>query len=258
MIKAQSSNQSTKEEFKLDHNLDMPISQNKASACHTHPAGPKGEVLEKENKRSEKVENPQGSPLPKEAQNKVSEKYSNNERKTKQKAEVSEGDKELRNLKTDEKKSEDDVSKNESSKTSTRPKSVDPPQDHKLSGKAKVCSTLEGSTETIAKDQIDITMSNEEKSQNVLKLCQAAAIKEKNEEISSKGACKQVGKREFKKDLHLLNQLKSLASNPTPGLKSNFNNNISHLSNYIEGYKRTQEKEISLAVESDDPQDMRI
>ena len=96
-------------------------------------------------------------------------------------------------------------------------------------------------------------MSNEDKSENVLKLREEESKQEEAEEISSTGPTKEFTNQEFRKDPDLLEKLKRLVSNPTPGLKSNINNNISRMSRYIENYKKTREKEISLANHTNNP-----
>ena len=96
-------------------------------------------------------------------------------------------------------------------------------------------------------------MSNEKNSQNKRKLCESTTNLEEDKEISSKRMEEKYERRGVEKDNAMLSQLKSLISNPTPGIKSNFNNNITQLSKYIERYKLSKEKEISLANESNDP-----
>ena len=239
--------------FECDKNVELLKPQNRISSSHTPHAGSKGDNRENKEEGFSKVELPQDQGWSKEVQNGVSEKKNNSEARNDKIPSVWEDEDGLRNLKPDEKQKLNAEARSETSISGTQQKTVITPQEPKETENLHLLNKAKDNTEGIAKAKVDISMSNEDKSENVLKLREEGSKQEETKEISSTGPAKEFNNQEFRKDPDLLEQLKRLVSNPTPGLKSNINNNISRMSRYIENYKKTREKEISLANHTNNP-----
>lgn len=253
MIQTKDTEKVAKNGFDPSKNICKLKAQNNTSTAHSAHAGQLGQSLEKAKKASEKLRKQADAPSTKEVKSKISGEKAKSGLQKSQKLHSPDGVKDIRNLKKDVKTTDSQAEVKAPNEALGKPKGLNSSKEDNQTKNSGSRSSSNEDTQNRGKHQADVSMSNEEKCEKSAKLCEKSNRHEENKEKAPSSKKQGIQSKPVQTNQALMKQLKKLISNPTPGIKSKFNNNICELTSYVDNYKATREKEISLANNSSDP-----